>query len=199
MTKFRIKHLFLCTLALAGSMAFAQNQQNTDGPADKFQQMYDLLATPNTFRTASGAPGPSYYQQQADYKMDIEIDDEKARLYGLQTVTYHNNSPEVLEYLWMQLDQNMRAPESQSPVVQNQRADRVISAAAFSRKYLEPAFEGGFKIEHVKDASGKPLPYTINYTMMRIDLPQPLQPGQKVSFSVKWWYNINNYMVHGGR
>ncbi|HLA55270.1 MAG TPA: M1 family metallopeptidase [Flavobacterium sp.] len=166
---------------------------------NKFRQMYDLLATPNMYRTASGAPGPEYYQQQADYKMNVELDDKNARLSGTETITYHNNAKESLEFLWLQLDQNESAKTSKSPLVENTTADPAIGAAGFSRKYLEEKFDGGFKIEYVNDATGKPLPYTINETMMRIDLPKPLAHGEKISFSIKWWYNINDYMIDGGR
>ncbi len=178
-----------------------QPAQREGGHEDinKFRQMYDLLATPNMYRTASGAPGPAYYQQQADYKMDIELDDKNTRLNGVETITYHNNAQEPLEYLWVQLDQNINARTSKTPLVQSTKTDAAISVSGFSRKYLEEGFDGGFKIEYVRDAQGKPLPYTINETMMRIDLPTPLRNGQKFSFSIKWWYNINDYMKIGGR
>ena len=74
--------------------------------------MYDEFSTPNMYRTASGAPGSAYYQQQADYKMDIVLDDKNAKIYGFETITYTNNSPDDLEYLWVQLDQNKRAKDS---------------------------------------------------------------------------------------
>ncbi|ALM49685.1 aminopeptidase [Flavobacterium psychrophilum] len=167
--------------------------------ANKFSQMYDLLATPNMFRTASGAPGPAYYQQQADYKMDIELDDKNTKLFGKETITYHNNSPEDLDYLWIQLDQNQSAKDSKSKLVDSQKMDQAYNADAFSRRYLEEGFAGGFNIEYVQDANGKALPFTINQTMMRIDLPTPLKSRSKISFAIKWWYNINNYRVVGGR
>lgn len=166
---------------------------------NKFSQMYDILATPNMFRTASGAPGPAYYQQQADYKMDIELDDKNTKVYGSETITYHNNSPENLEYLWIQLDQNQNARNSKSPLTENQKMDKAMTPAGFSKRFMEEDFDGGFNIEYVKDASGKPMKYTINQTMMRIDLPVPLKSKEKISFSIKWWYNINNYRVDGGR
>ena len=166
---------------------------------NKFRQMYDLLATPNMYRTASGAPGPEYYQQQADYKIDIELDDKNTRLYGSETITYHNNAKESLDYLWLQLDQNNIARTSKSPLVESQKAESSIAVSGFTRKYLEEKFDGGFNIEFVKDATGKPLSYTINETMMRINLEKPLKHGEKFSFSIKWWYNINNYMIEGGR
>ena len=188
-------------VVLVSGFCRAQDKPTQSGSTDtnKFRQMYDLMATPNMYRTASGSPGPEYYQQQADYKMDIELDDKKARLYGTETITYHNNAKEPLEFLWLQLDQNILSRTSKTPLVENTITDPAISAAGFSRRYLEERFDGGFKIEHVKDASGNPLPYTINQTMMRIDLPKPLKHGEKYSFTVKWWYNINNYMVDGGR
>lgn len=194
------RYLFL--LSLVTSAVFAQESPKKEpGHYDnsKFSQMYDLMATPNMFRTASGAPGPAYYQQQADYKMDIELDDKNTRLYGTETITYHNNSPEALDYLWLQLDQNRRAKNSQSGLVNSQKMQAAYTPDGFTRNFVEEGFEGGFNIEHVKDASGKPMKYTINQTMMRIDLASPLKSGQKISFSIKWWYNINNYRVIGGR
>ncbi|HJR99602.1 MAG TPA: M1 family metallopeptidase [Flavobacterium sp.] len=166
---------------------------------NKFRQMYDLMATPNMFRTASGAPGPAYYQQQADYKMNIELDDKNKKLYGSETVTYYNNAPEPLEYLWVQLDQNIRAADSKTPLVESQRIDPALSPDRFAKRFMEEPFQGGFHIEYVKDKSGKDMSYTINQTMMRINLDKPLQSKQKITFSIKWWYNINNYQVDGGR
>lgn len=167
--------------------------------SNKFSQMYDLLATPNMFRTASGAPGPAYYQQQADYKIDVELDDKNAKLSGSETITYYNNSPDNLEYLWIQLDQNQAAKNSQSPLVENEKIEQVLPVNKFTNEYLKPGLERGFNIEYVKDVKGSPLSYTINQTMMRINLATPMKPGTSISFSIKWWYNINNYQQDGGR
>lgn len=166
---------------------------------NKFRQMYDLLATPNMFRTASGAPGPAYYQQQADYKIEVEVDDKNTKLYGTETITYTNNSPEALEYLWVQLDQNMRSRTSQTPLVGNQSISPALTEDRFAKQFMEKGFDGGFNLDYVKDVNGKPMKYTINHTMMRIDLDKPLKNKEKVTFSIKWWYNINNYRVDGGR
>jgi hypothetical protein len=166
---------------------------------NKFRQMYDLLATPNTYRTASGAPGPDYYQQQADYKIDIELDDKNTRLYGVETVTYTNNAQESLDYLWMQLDQNIASRTSKTPLVDSNTTDPAMSTQAFSRKYLEEKYDGGFKIDYVKDVKGNPISYTINETMMRINLVKPLAHGEKIVLNIKWNYIINNYMLDGGR
>ena len=187
-------------------LLFAQEKTATVAPkqtgkydTNKFSQMYDLLATPNMFRTASGAPGPAYYQQQADYKIDIELDDKNSRLSGSEIVTYYNNSPDTLEYLWVQLDQNQAAKNSQTPLAESQRMDQVLPVGNFANKFLKEELERGFNIEFVKDAKGNPLSYTINQTMMRINLVSPMKPGEKFSFAIKWWYNINNYRVEGGR
>jgi hypothetical protein len=193
-------------LLLLPAIMFAQEKPAAITPkqtgkydTNKFSQMYDILATPNMFRTASGAPGPAYYQQQADYKINVELDDKNSKLSGSETVTYYNNSPDSLEYLWIQLDQNQAAKNSQSPLAENEKISQVVPVEKFTNDYLKPSLERGFNIEFVKDSKGNPLSYTINQTMMRINLPVPMKHGEKYSFSVKWWYNINNYQKDGGR
>ena len=188
------------------ALIFAQEKTTTVSPkqtgkydTNKFSQMYDLLATPNMFRNAAGAPGPAYYQQQADYKIDIELDDKNAKLMGSETITYFNNSPDNLEYLWVQLDQNQSAKDSESPLAESERITQTFPASNFTDKFLKKDLERGFNIEYVKDAKGNPMTYNINHTMMRIDLASPMKPGTSISFSVKWWYNINNYQKEGGR
>ncbi|QNR23377.1 M1 family metallopeptidase [Croceimicrobium hydrocarbonivorans] len=162
-----------------------------------FRQMKDLLPTPNMYRTGGGAPGAFYYQQQANYKMKIRLDDENQRIYGEQTITYINNAPESLEYLWVQLDQNMRAQNSLTQ--QTKTGDVGSSMSTYEIEKLFYDFDGGFKIDQVKDQSGQDQSYKINYTMMRINLDAPLQSGDSVSFSIKWWYNINDRAKLGGR
>jgi len=166
---------------------------------NKFKQLYDEFSTPNMFRTASGAPGPAYYQQKADYKMDIEIDDKNARLYGFETITYTNNSPDELKYLWVQLDQNKRAKDSKSPLIESGGVSTVSRTGNFVKKYISNTYDGGFKIEEVKEINGKPLPHFINRTMMRVEMPKALTTCEKFSFSIKWWYNINDHVNQGGR
>ncbi|HEX9980063.1 MAG TPA: M1 family metallopeptidase [Flavobacterium sp.] len=195
----KISILFSLAISVATFAQDATPKQAGSTDTNKFRQMYDLLATPNMYRTASGAPGPEYYQQQADYKMDIELDDKNTKLSGTETITYTNNAKESLEYLWLQLEQNQMARTSKTPLVENTFPDQMISAGGFARKYMEPRFDGGFNIDYVKDAAGKPLSYTVNETMMRINLDKPLKHGEKYTFSIKWWYNINNYMKEGGR
>ncbi len=163
----------------------------------KFKQLGQELPTPNVYRAASGAPGHEYWQQQVDYNIQVTLDDEKQRIDGEERILYKNNSPDELRYLWLQLDQNVRALDSDSYKV---RESRINGRSSFgSIQGLEPSFDGGFKIQHVGDETGKPLKYTINKTMMRIDLPSPLKPGGTFVFDVAWWYNINDRMKDGGR
>ncbi len=189
--------LFTATL-VAQDEAPEQTEPGRSTPS-KFEQMYQEFATPNTYRSASGAPGPDYYQQQADYKMDIELDDRNARIAGEETITYHNNSPDDLEFLWLQLDQNVRTKDTKSALRNGEAVSEAYRPEQFSEQYLSQPFDGGFNIEFLKDSDGKPLPYTINQTMMRVDLPQPLKSGEQVSFSLKWWYNIPDHTVNRAR
>lgn len=199
-----LKYLFLSALFVSvGAFAQDQEQKPERKPGhtnnNKFKQLYDEFSTPNMFRTASGAPGPAYYQQQADYKMDLTLDDDKARISGFETITYTNNSPDQLKYLWVQLDQNMRAKDSQTPLIEGSGVAPAQQAGSFASAYMTDGFDGGFKIEAVTDVSGKALPHMINQTMMRVELPNALSTGDKFSFSIKWWYNINDYVNMGGR
>lgn len=165
----------------------------------KFKQLKEELQPPNKQHTASGAPGHEYTQQQVDYDMKLVLDDENQRLYGDEKITYHNNSKDVLDYLWVQLDQNMRAPNSKTPDIRSERTRTRMTPEQYSNYYLEDKFQGGFVIEHVTDNNGTPVDYFINQTMMRINLEEPLKAGEKFVFNIKWWYNINNYRLQGGR
>ena len=176
----------------------AEKQQgHTNG--NKFKQLYDEFSTPNMYRSASGAPGAAYYQQQADYKMDLQLDDVNAKLSGNETITYTNNSPDALKYLWVQLDQNMRAKDSKTPLIQGSGIPPAQQASTFAGTYMTEKFDGGFNIQEVKDVNGNPLPHMINRTMMRVELPKALKTGEKFSFSIKWWYNINDHVNGRGR
>ncbi len=177
--------------------SFTVFSQDDNYNHNKFRQLKQELATPNVYRTASGAPGHEYWQQKADYKISIKLDDETQRIYGEETITYHNQSPDPLSYLWLQLDQNIRAKNSDTYKTSgNEMRDRVTFDQL---KRLQNDFDGGFKLDFVKDAKGNELPFTVNKTMMRVNLPQPLNPRDTFSFSIKWWYNINNMATDHGR
>jgi hypothetical protein len=164
---------------------------------NQFRQLYQELPTPNSYRTASGAPGPQYWQQRADYDMSVELDENKQRLYGVETITYFNNSPDPLTYLWLQLDQNIRARDSVSNIARSGGISDPMEFRFLQR--LHSDFDGGFKIEYVKDRDDRALPFTVVDTMMRVDLPQVLSPNSHYSFKIKWWYNINDKSKIGGR
>ena len=166
---------------------------------NKFKQLYEEFSSPNQYRTASGAPGSQYYQQQVDYIMDLELDDKNTKLYGEETITYKNNSPDQLDYLWVQLDQNIRKKDAPALEKNGGGAEPVIPVEAFTAKYYDKPFDGGFNINWVESLSGNPLKYIINNTMMRIDLPNPIKSGESYSFKIKWWYNINNHVTNRAR
>ena len=163
----------------------------------KFAQLGQDLPTPNVYRTASGAPGHEYYQQKADYDMDIVLDDEKQTITGKIKITYTNNSPDQLDYLWLQLDQNMRSRESETKAISTMNLDEGTSFNALQR--LHNDFDGGFKLTSVKNAQGNDAKYTVVKTMMRVDIPKPLKSGESTSLSIEYWYNINDRMQIGGR
>ncbi len=201
---YKIKYYFVALLFVFAASLNAQDEKTTElkaphGNESKFKQMYEEFSTPNSYRSASGAPGPAYYQQQADYKMDITLDDKNAKIYGVETVTYKNNSPDDLEFLWLQLDQNVRKKDSRSPLRDGKSVPMANTLESFAKDYLSEPFDGGFNIAYVKDSKGNALPYTINHTMMRVDLPQDLKSGDEISFSVKWDYNIPDHTINRAR
>jgi hypothetical protein len=163
----------------------------------KFAQLDMELPTPNGYRTAGGAPGSQYYQQKADYKISVTIDDQTQRLTGEETITYTNNSPDKLEYLWLQLDQNIYAENSDSKLIEVEKMEDFKNIGDVKKKLFD--YDGGFKIESVSSTSGQKMTYAINKTMMRINLDKPLQPKSSISFKIKWWYNVNDRMAVGGR
>ncbi len=188
-----MKYIVSCILSsLVFISAYSQEYNN-----NKFKQLYQELPTPNNFRTASGAPGHEYWQQRADYVMDIRLDDEEQKIYGEETITYWNNSPDELSYVWVQLDQNVRAKDSDRQKISTYSINSRMRFGELNRMMND--FDGGFKIEHVKDASGNDMNYTVNKTMMRIDLAKTLAPKSKTQIKIKWWYNINDRMKIGGR
>jgi hypothetical protein len=183
-----MKKIFALTIALSGWSVSAQT---------KFAQLDIELPTPNEYRTAAGAPGHGYYQQKADYKINLTLDDSKQIIRGEEVITYTNNSPDVLEYLWLQLDQNIYKPDADNKLISVEKMEDFQSIKDVERKLM--VFEGGFNIEMVATVNGEKMHYAINKTMMRIDPAKPLGPKQSISFKIKWWYNINDRMKVGGR
>jgi hypothetical protein len=190
-----MKQYILITLSCLLIFQLGWSQENTN--QNLFKQLKQELPTPNSYRNASGAPGHEYYQQEADYKMNITLDDENQRIYGEETISYHNNSPDQLDYLWLQLDQNMRAKDSDTYKIRTSSIGDRMSLGQLTR--LESDFDGGFKIQYVKDANNNDLPFVINKTMMRVNPSKGIKSGETYVFKIKWWYNINNTNEMGGR
>lgn len=163
----------------------------------KFAQLESELPTPNEYRNAAGAPGHAYYQQQADYKMQLVIDDAAQKLSGFETITYTNNSPDALPYLWLQLDQNIYTQDADNKLIEVEKMEDFKSIGDIQKKFFY--YDGGFKIESITNTSGVKMKYSVNKTMLRIDLERPLAAHSSISFQVKWWYNINDRMAVGGR
>ena len=179
--------LTLC-LSLWHFAAFSQGEPNH---GSKFEQLGPMLNSPNSYRGADGAPGPDYWHQNADYVIECTLNTEEQRLDGTELITYHNQSPNTLRYIWLQLDENQHAADANNQRFEPSSINSTMSEHQL--RSLEPWRElekFGVNIEEVSNASGAALEYTINKTMMRISLPKPLEPGQTFSFRVKWHYYL---------
>ncbi|UII27999.1 M1 family metallopeptidase [Fulvivirga maritima] len=192
-----MRKILLTVMAIAAwSTSWAQEDWG-----QKFEQLGQQLPTPNVYRTGSGAPGVKYWQQQADYSIDVTINDKTQELTGSETIKYHNNSPDVLSYLWVQLDQNVRAKDNLDDATSTGTVRDSLPAKFFQSQMGTDAsgYEGGYKIKAVKSESGKDLDYVINRTMMKVNLPEPLKSGDSYTFKIDWSYNIYDRMIIGGR
>lgn len=174
------------------SMAFGSLLAQQAKWQGKFEQLGQMLPTPNSYRNGSGAPGVDYWQQRADYNIQAEIDEPNNTLNGKETITYHNNSPDALRFLWVQLDQNVNKKGNEDFGGAVASIQDSINTLAMQYLVRPLDFPAGYTIKSVTDASGKALPITINNTMMRVDLPQPLQHGDKYTLKVEWSYPITD-------
>ncbi len=199
-----MRQLLICLLmmVLISGSALAQNTYNNPNSnhGNKFEQMGGILPTPNEYRTASGAPGPKYWQQRVDYDIKCELDEKNLKLNGSETVTYFNNSPNELVYLWLQLDENQHSSVNNANYQTSNTMSNQLSPQAIDRNDENKTDNGyGFKITSLTDALGKKLNFTINKTMMRVELPAPLKAGQRFVFKLDWNYKIADRMSKGGR
>ncbi|TWR27237.1 M1 family metallopeptidase [Mucilaginibacter achroorhodeus] len=199
----RIFTSFLLTVSIAGA-AIAQDIQNNPGSnhGNKFEQLGTILSTPNEQRTASGAPGAKYWQQRADYNIKCELDEKNLKLTGTETITYFNNSPDPLTYIWLQLDENEHSSLRNSGYQTSSTMPRATTTQNVDKTEVRAGdYDNGLGdvITRLVDATGKKLNYTINKTMMRVDLPAPLKPGAQFVFTVDWNYKISDRMTVGGR
>jgi hypothetical protein len=180
----------------------AQDIRNNPGSnhGNKFEQLGTILPTPNEYRTASGAPGPKYWQQRADYDIKATLDEKNLMLHGAETITYFNNSPDVLTYIWLQLDENEHSTTKNAGYPDGSSLGRGMSPAMIDNLEEAKSDNGlGVNILKITDLLGAKLKYTVNKTMMRVELPTALKPGQKFAFKVDWNYKITDRMTVGGR
>lgn len=193
---------FILGVTACTSTVYAQNHQNNPGSnhGNKFEQLGTILPTPNIYRTASGAPGQGYWQNRADYDITAYLDEDNRKLKGSETVTYYNNSPDHLDYLWLQLDENEHSSINNSGYTTSSKLPKQVTSENLKSSELPAADNGlGVNLEKVTDAEGNPLKYVVNKTMMRIDLPKVLKKGEKYTFKIDWNYNISDRMKYGGR
>ncbi|WP_278469388.1 M1 family metallopeptidase [Gimesia maris] len=181
--------LFLCSTSLLQAQIVSNDKFKQE---DKFRQLEETLPTPNEFRTASGAPGEKYWQQEVDYEIDVELDDKLQKIIGTEKVTYTNMSPDKLNYLWMQLDTNILSFDSDAHLTDTSSHLGKVGYKTMQQLMAKETFDGRMKVSAVRDEQGDPLPFQIIKTMMRIDLNGSLSSGQSMTFSVDWSYLIND-------
>ena len=200
----RLPVFLTITLLLSGNLmapnVLAQTKQSKGSFEDVFRQLDEILPTPNTYRTASGAPGTQYWQQRADYVIDATLDENNQRIIASERITYTNNSPDTLKYLWVQLDQN-RFRDDSINIQGTAAGDDRLSFARMRMEQHRADREYGYDIQRVALRNGDAIDYVINGTMMRLDLASPLRSGQSVTFEIDWEHNImdlNNWDGRGG-
>ena len=184
-----MKKILILALALAYGQLFAQSWDK------KFEQLGTTLPTPNSYRAADGAPGPDYWQQQADYTIDVRLDDNTQTITGSERITYYNNSPNTLKYMWLQLDQNLIDEDSDTRKITTQKIKKSYSGKALQALANDFDYDGGYNITKVTDSNNGSLTYTINKTMMRVELPKPLTSGDSFTFNVDWNFVVNDRMI----
>jgi hypothetical protein len=192
-------------LLLLGSvlqLSYAQNIQNNPGSnhGNKFEQLGTTLSTPNEQRTASGAPGVKYWQQRADYDIKCSLDEQNQMLTGAEKISYSNNSPDVLTYIWLQLDENQHNNLKNANYQSSTTLPEIATSNTIDKAIISNTDNGnGVSVLKITDALGKELKYTVNKTMMRVEMPVPLKSGQQFIFNVNWKYKITDRMTEGGR
>jgi len=198
--KYSISTVLIClSVAFASNLVSVNAQAKSSISGDKFRQLEEILPTPNVYRTASGAPGHKYWQQQVDYDIEIKLDDKTQQLTGSETLSYQNNSPDTLRYIWLQLDQNKLKRGSDAKLSKSTAPLKKVTYRGVRNMIESDKFNGGYEITKVTASNGKPLHYAINGTMLRIDLPKPLKTGDETKFNVEWNYQLHEQKVLGGR
>lgn len=193
------RNLLLLAALFFSITTYAQNLNNPgSNHGNKFEQLGTMISDPNSYRSASGAPGPAYWQQRADYEINADLDEKNLLLTGSESITYYNNSPDPLSYLWVQLDENEHKASSDNKLTEGSKMTEQMDYRTLSG-IINAKNDLGVKILKVTDENGTALPYTINNTMMRIDLPAVLKPSGTYKLKISWNYKISNRMTTGGR
>lgn len=189
-------------------LASAAQAQVSVGAADQSKGEYEDAfrqfegedwPSPNVYRAATGEPGPQYWQQKVDYDVDVTLDEANRSLTGRQRITYHNNSPHTLTYVWLLLDQNGFKRNSMDRVTNTTNDSGTYGMFDLVQVVVGEQWEGGFNDLTVADARGRPLNFLVNDALMRIDLPQPLRPGERFTFDMGFTLPIGNGDLTGGR
>ena len=188
----KIKSKFFLFFIFAGfiNLSLAAIDQSKGSFEDKFRQLDEVFPSPNLFRPATGEPGPMYWQQRADYKIQIKLNEDTRSVEGSETITYTNNSPLTLKYIWLQLDQNIFAKESINNLTRPWGGgDSSVDFSTLRRQNFMDKFEGGFQELSIKINNKSPDTNLVG-THVRINLEQPLKPGESTSLDVEWAYAL---------
>jgi len=193
--------LVLTGLVSLSNPSFAQALQQTKGSfVDKFRQLEgEDWPTPTDYRNAAGEPGHRYWQQQADYDIQVALDEPGRRINGTGTISYKNNSPDSLRYVWFLLEQNKFRRDSLAELSETVSATPSLSVGAINRAQRMKEWQGGFETLKIMDSNGAPMPHQIVDTMLRVDLKTPLKPGETIKFRFDWAYPLIETRVVGGR
>ena len=188
----KTKSKFFLFFIFAGftNLSFAAIDQSKGSFEEKFRQLDEVFPSPNLSRPATGEPGPMYWQQRADYKIKIKLNEDTRSVEGSETITYTNNSPLTLKYIWLQLDQNIFAKESINNLTRPWGGgDSSVDFSTLRRQNFMDKFEGGFQELSIK-INNKSADTNLVGTHVRINLDQPLKPGESTSLDIEWAYAL---------
>jgi len=197
--KFLKGSLFFMILVMINSLVVAQNTPERSNHGDKFEQIDSWLPSASRYRSIDGNPGPDYWQQKADYTIKCTLNTTENRLDGKETITYHNNAPIALSYLWLQLDENEHSPDADKHYMDPSAIYEVMGESDLKElDYWKNNEKYGHKIQSITAKNGSPINYTINKTMMRLDLDKPLASGDSLVFNIVWHYYLTDRINQAG-
>jgi len=180
----------LKTLAFSVSVLLAANISAQEANASNYDYTQPFAqpfytTNGNEYRSASGKPGPKYWQNSVDYKIDVSLNPDTKEIVGSEEVTYTNNSPDSMDFVWLQLDQNAFKKDSRG------NATIPLSSSRYGDKGSD--FDGGYNIKSVT-INGQKVNYTISDTRMQIDLPSELKAnGGVLKFKIDYSFVSPDY------